>query len=68
MPRRHGDDVARELRRGGCTTPLLAVTGNVTERDIATYRRCGFSGVLGKPLSKALVVSVLYQLGVCPSE
>ncbi|KAA0166151.1 hypothetical protein FNF28_03200 [Cafeteria roenbergensis] len=68
MPRRHGDDVARELRGGGCTTPLLAVTGNVTERDIATYRRCGFSGVLGKPLSKALVVSVLYQLGVCPSE
>ena len=54
MRRSNGVDVLVELRRqfAGSATPLppvVAMTGNTSLQDLATYKQVGFVHVLGKP-------------------
>jgi CheY-like chemotaxis protein len=48
---RAGFDLARELRAGGFTQPMMAVTGLSTPQDLEECRDAGFDHVLSKPFT-----------------
>jgi signal transduction histidine kinase/CheY-like chemotaxis protein len=64
MPQRNGDEIASDLRHRGFRGPIVAVTGNIAVMDIRKYSACGFNGVLGKPLDRDILLSLLETLGI----
>ena len=53
MPVMDGVDAAAEIRRQGCTVPIVAMTANISDRDQALCREAGMDGFLSKPILKA---------------
>jgi CheY-like chemotaxis protein len=64
MKRVHGTEACNALRRAGYGRPIIAATGNATERDTAQYLCCGFSAVLAKPFNVAALAEVLQAVGL----
>lgn len=52
MPKSDGEHLVREIRRQNKDIPVLAMTGNVEVSAVERYARCGFNGVIGKPISR----------------
>ena len=64
MPVMNGPDTTRKLRKMGCTTAILGVTGNVLSEDVDHFKAQGADEVFGK-VRKAIwkeVVSLLVSL------
>jgi len=51
LPGRSGIDLARELRRGGDTTPILFLTARDSKEDVVTGLDAGGDDYLAKPFS-----------------
>ena len=59
MPRMNGPDTVTELRKRGCTSIIIGVTGNALRQDIGYFRDAGVDAVLTKPLAiNDLLISV----------
>lgn len=61
MKRSNGITTARELREAGYNMPIIAMTANVQPKDLAQYDAAGFDGVLGKPFSRAHLLSTCQE-------
>ena len=62
MPGLDGDEVAREARRAGVRTPLLALTASVLEDDRERCLAAGMNAVLTKPLARGRLLDVVAAL------
>jgi signal transduction histidine kinase/CheY-like chemotaxis protein len=51
MPVMDGLETSTEIRRLGCSTPIIALTANVLTQDTSVYHRYGIAGHLGKPFT-----------------
>jgi two-component system capsular synthesis sensor histidine kinase RcsC len=51
MPRMRGDEVCRELRARGISTPIVALSAAAMQDDMARTRSAGFDAYLTKPIS-----------------
>jgi CheY-like chemotaxis protein len=54
MPGMDGPEVTRIIRslpEPACSTPILALTANVSEEDVAVLKAAGMNGILRKPVS-----------------
>ena len=59
MPEMNGIDATRELRKIGCETPIVAMTGNVLPIDQNRFFTAGGNDFIGKPIDKELLNEVL---------
>jgi len=59
LPDRSGLDFIRELRRLGCLTPGIALSGYAQEEDIQRSREAGFAVHLTKPTSLAKLAAAI---------
>lgn len=55
MPRMNGPTATQELKKRGCTCPIIGITGNVMAADKKIFFDSGASEVLAKPLSMDLL-------------
>eukprot|EP01138_Halocafeteria_seosinensis_P001115 gb/GECG01001140.1/.p1 GENE.gb/GECG01001140.1/~~gb/GECG01001140.1/.p1 ORF type:complete len:1399 (+),score=182.57 gb/GECG01001140.1/:1-4197(+) len=47
----NGDVACRQLREHGCTIPIIATTGNVSQKDTDKYHAVGFNAIVHKPFT-----------------
>ncbi|AQV97369.1 hybrid sensor histidine kinase/response regulator [Cupriavidus necator] len=59
MPVMNGFDLLREMRHAGIDIPVYAVSASARPEDVAEGRARGFTGYLTKPVSLAVLASVL---------
>ncbi|MEP7101002.1 MAG: ATP-binding protein [Burkholderiales bacterium] len=59
MPVMDGVSATTLLRNGNYRGPIVALTANVMQDDVALYRNCGCTDVLGKPIDRARFYEVL---------
>lgn len=64
MPIQNGPSAAREIRRLGCDTFIVGVTGNMLDDDVDYFRNAGANRVLAKPLRLGDLESVWAQNGI----
>ncbi|KAI8607075.1 CheY-like superfamily [Chytriomyces sp. MP71] len=59
MPGMSGDEAAARIRSIGVTTPIVAVTGNVTRGDdINPLKQAGISEIVKKPVERQRVIDL----------
>lgn len=51
MVRTDGRQVTKTMRDLGISIPVIAVTGNMSDSDVESYRAAGLDGILGKPFT-----------------
>ena len=61
MPLLDGVAATRQLRAAGYGGPIVALTADVMQSDVARYRACGCDDVLAKPVDRARFYSVLQR-------
>lgn len=59
MPVLDGLDATRQLIKGGCGVPIIAVTANASDADLQKCIAAGMHGYLIKPLYKARLIEEL---------
>jgi CheY-like chemotaxis protein len=60
MVRSRGDTVAAAFKRRGLSIPIVPMTANTSEADVARYLAAGMSAqVLGKPFTSDALLAVL---------
>lgn len=59
MPIMDGTDCTRQLRRQGCSTPIVALTANATKDDINDCKTAGCNDFLSKPVDWSQFFSTL---------
>ena len=64
MPVMDGPTSAQEIRKQGCDSFIVGITGNVLPQDIELFKSCGADGVLGKPFSIEDLESMWIEYGV----
>ncbi len=64
MPVMDGPTSAEEIRKQGCDSFIVGITGNVLPQDIDHFKSCGADGVLGKPFSIEDLESMWIEYGV----
>ncbi len=61
MPKKNGDEVAKEIRKENDSIPIIAITSDDQSKDY--LRMCGFNEVIIKPLKGyASIVRILNYL------
>jgi CheY-like chemotaxis protein len=65
MPNMTGVEFAEKLRASGSTVPIIGITGNALEEDIAEFKKAGANCVLTKPIQVSKLRDILSQ--VCPT-
>lgn len=63
-----GPEAATELRKLGCDSFIVGITGNVMPEDTATFREAGANRVLSKPFRMPALESLWSEYGVAASE
>ncbi len=63
MPRLDGHEVCRELRRGGVSTPIVALTSSAMPDQIQRGGKSGFDAYLTKPISPAALRAAVRMHG-----
>ena len=60
----NGVEVLKEMKVQGMNknTPVIAVTGSVTESDQAEFIKAGFNGFLSKPFSKQELIDAIKRV------
>lgn len=67
MERTNGEQVCRQLLSSGFDTmPIIAVTGNALDSDVARYHSVGFCDVLRKPFTRAALRESLLRATAPP--
>ncbi len=61
MPIMDGVTATEMLRNANYRGPIVALTANVMQEDVALYRQCGCTDVLGKPINRSRFYEVLQQ-------
>ena len=61
MPVMDGVSATKLLRNSNYRGPIVALTANVMQEDVALYRKSGCTDVLGKPIDRARFYEVLKQ-------
>ena len=64
MPVMDGPTSAQEIRKQGCDSFIVGITGNVLPQDIEHFKNCGADGVLGKPFQVEELESMWIEYGV----
>ena len=64
MPVMDGPTSAQEIRKIGCDSFIVGITGNVLPQDIEHFKNCGADGVLGKPFQVEELESMWTEYGV----
>lgn len=64
MPVLKGPDAVLEIRRMGCDSLIVGITGNVLEEDINHFISCGANSVLGKPVIFQKVEDIWAEHGI----
>ena len=59
MPVMDGVSATKALRSASYRGPIVALTANVMQEDVALYRQCGCTDVLGKPIDRARFYELL---------
>ena len=62
----YGVDVCRSLRAAGFLNPVIAMTANAEPHEVDLYRRSGFTSVLSKPFTYAMMTAVLTAVEADP--
>jgi len=68
MPVMGGLEAATLLREKDCNTPIIALTGNVFQSDIANYEAAGCNGYIKKPFTLHDLTSALQQFIVIDTK
>ncbi len=61
MPKMDGVEALNLLHQSGFDQPVYALTANVMEHEIQAYLKAGFTGHLGKPLDRKLLIKSLQR-------
>ncbi len=61
MPNMNGYDATKELRAGGYTKPIVALTANVMKSDIDKYFEAGCDEYLAKPIDQKRLFCTLHK-------
>jgi len=61
MPQMDGIEATLYLRANGYQGPIVALTANVMQSDVARYRQCGCDDVLAKPVDRRRFYNVLQR-------
>ncbi len=61
MPMMDGIEATQYLRAEGYANPIVALTANVMQSDVARYRQCGCDDVLAKPVDRLHFYKVLQR-------
>jgi two-component system response regulator FixJ len=61
MPQHSGVEIQAELRRRGCTLPIIAMTGGADEEMASRLLEMGAIGVLEKPFSEEALLAALQR-------
>ncbi len=64
MPVMDGIESMKKIKVSGCKTPVVALTGNVSEEERAAYLADGFDECLFKPVDMARLTELLYHYGL----
>lgn len=59
LPGMRGDEATKHLRAQGLHTPVIGLTGNVSNDDIRRYYEAGMDAILGKPIDPAKLVETI---------
>jgi CheY-like chemotaxis protein len=65
MPLMDGVEATMYLRAEGYLGPIVALTANVMQSDVAHYRQCGCDDVLAKPVDRLRFYKVLQRFVDC---
>ncbi len=68
LPDMNGHTLARELREGGLTVPLLALSGYSTDQDRALGLASGFDSYLTKPIRASALLAEVRAQGLPPAQ
>jgi len=68
LPDMNGHTLARELRQGGLTVPLLALSGYSTDQDRALGLASGFDSYLTKPIRASALLAEVRAQGSPPAQ
>ncbi len=63
MPELDGLETTRQLRSAGCSIPIIALTGNVSNHDRSQCIQAGFTDFLPKPVDAQQLINVLKSHG-----
>ncbi|WP_347244711.1 ATP-binding protein, partial [Thermogutta sp.] len=61
MPEMDGITAVRELRKAGCTIPILALTAHNDPRCVEQFLESGFSGYVPKPVHREQLLEAVAQ-------
>lgn len=61
MPFMNGPNAAKEIRKLGCESKLIGVTGNILPGDIQHFLSCGAMAVLAKPVKMDELEKLLFS-------
>jgi PAS domain S-box-containing protein len=61
MPIMDGYTAARELRRVGCSTPIVAFTADAMKEDVIKCLEAGCTSHLAKPFAKKALIECIYR-------
>ena len=64
----NGPDSVREIRRLGCKTFIVGVTGNMLDEDVAHFKAAGAQQVLPKPICVSDLQAMWAANGVVPAS
>ncbi|KAL3940762.1 MAG: hypothetical protein SGARI_000848 [Bacillariaceae sp.] len=64
MPLMDGPTAAQEIRKLGCDSFIVGVTGNVMQEDVKTFKDAGANAVLPKPLKMEDLEALWYEYDI----
>jgi CheY-like chemotaxis protein len=64
MPVLNGPGAVAQVRKLGCTSFIVGVTGNVLVEDVDYFKACGANSVFPKPLQLPSLEALWVEYGV----
>ena len=64
MPEMNGHDATRALRKTGCDSFIVGLTGTLFSEDVQRFMKCGADAVLPKPLEMRDLMDILVEHSV----